>query len=345
MESTTCDKCHKKFSTKYNLVRHQFHSKKPCIPDYTEPAEITIHPHMSSDQTEFRCQYCNKIFKRRNNYYHHVKNTCNFTTGTVRKAFAVKQMRIDKRKKQKEKELALVPAAPPVPVVQNYTVNDYKTIQYITNNITMVGKIEIKQEELPTLAPTLQNLKHIQSKFPAIQNPIGFEDISHITDEMTGEIFKDEPSYAFEKIIKLVNDMPGNQNVGYYDKENLKLMFIHKDGLLLKKHDDDRNIGFICSNIIRIYSILLNKIRGKMPVRLYKRHYEFSHNSDDDAEKEMESIYRHYLLEKGFANFNILEVHETIIKNLQAIIKQNKKVLLKDDIIPVEEVANPLPSV
>ena len=192
----------------------------------------------------------------------------------------------------------------------------------------MVGNIEIKQEELPTLVPSLQNLKNIQSKFPAIQNPVGFEDISHITDEMVADIFKEEPSYAYEKIIKLVNDMPGNQNVGYYDRENLKMMYVHRDGLKLQKYDQKQCIGYICSIITGIYSNLLKKMRGKMPVRLFKRHDEFANYSDDDAEREMESIYQHYLLDKGFANFNILEVHETIIKNLQAIMKKQDAIAL-----------------
>ena len=80
-------------------------------------------------------------------------------------------------------------------------------------------------------------------------------------------------------------------------------------------------------------------MRGKMPVRLFKRHDEFANNSDDDAEREMESIYQHYLLDKGFANFNILEVHETIIKNLQAIMKQQKSIAIPDSPeLPIAEI-------
>ena len=310
MEDFKCDRCLKIFVSKYNLTRHQLHSKKQC--SKKEPVIKTIN--------QLKCKYCHHEFKQKSNLYRHQKHYCNNLPKRIIAGYQNQKARLEKQK------LALVPtkttnATTATPIVQNYTVNDYKTIQYITNNIIMVGNTEINKEELPQLAPTIQNLKHLQSKFPAIQNPIGFEDISHKTDEMTAEILKDEPAVAFEKIIKLVNDMPGNQNVGYYDKDHKKLMFVHQNGLELNKHDHDRHIGFICANITRIYDILLKKMKSKMLIRHYKKHYEFACNSDDDAEQEMEKIYRNYLLAKGFANYNILDVHETIIKNLQAIIK------------------------
>ena len=107
----TCPRCKKEFSNKYNLQRHLESSKRPCLSSESISLKpvFQIHPVMEPDQKEFKCKYCHKIFKRKNNYYHHVKNTCNFTPGTVRKAYAVKKMRLDKKKKlNAKKELTTI---------------------------------------------------------------------------------------------------------------------------------------------------------------------------------------------------------------------------------------------
>jgi hypothetical protein len=336
-----CVLCKKVFKSNYLMKRHVLHKKKPCTeisPD-TSPDTSLYDKKIENQSDIIKCEYCNKEFTLKSSLSKHKYDYCDHIPAKEKKALESKR----KRREANKKQIAVITTpsnstpttitsttssstSSSTPNITTYNISNINFNQvYYTGSVYILNGVEIKQEEINKLDPNKPaNLPYIRSKFPQVQMPFGKEILTHITEEMKISLFRKKSEVAFEEMIKLIHNYPGNTNLAISNTNDNEIITI-EDNLAPRGRPKSQNIMYLCTNIFKICDRFVRQYEHILPKRTYQCHIDFF--NDLDSFDVCEQIYLNYLVTQSRQYQENISLHQKIINNLNKILQSDKSTL------------------
>ena len=194
-----CEKCNYTTNQKYNFIKH-LNRKKPCISQYIHKvSNINVPPKTSKtlqnaistppktsknlqNSQDLTCNFCGKIFNRRDNLTRHINNRCKIIKNQINEYNSEKSKWEDEKKE-----------------LENKTIELEKKVQQLNNDLIN------KPQQIITNTTNHNNYNTQNINI----NSYGNETIEHLN----GDYFKSLIGVPYDAVPKLIKDIHCNPDV------------------------------------------------------------------------------------------------------------------------------------
>lgn len=263
MSSITCKLCGKGFGKLSSYRRHvdlkRCKGPRPDGEASESESDISDTSSVTSESERVTCMSCNKTFANKYSLQRHSLSAC--------KSSRLKKLLTNPA------NIAVLENALELVKSGNQTINNGNlTNNYgnlTNNNNTNHGTINNNNIDKQTINNTLNQTANNTNNLTLHQdihiNPIGRENLDHITKDRKLDILRKGVN-AVPELWRAIMENPANWNVGISDKKNKKVMFRNRNGDV-EIGDLSKVLNMIASEGIDYVDLFLEELYSELPLK------------------------------------------------------------------------------